>query len=196
MVNYSRIFQHNRRWAKHMKEKNPGFFKRHFRAQNPDFLYIGCADSRISIEKLMGVDIGEVFVHRNIANIVSADDENALAVIQYAVEVLKVQHIVVSGHTGCGGIKASLSGEYGGAIDPWLKKIKKVYDKHEIQLTQIHEEQKMLDEYSRLNIIEQCRNLMQLDCVKKSIEENGYPMIHAWLYEMENGHLVDLGWNT
>jgi carbonic anhydrase len=192
MINYKKIFKHNRAWAKDMRENNPGFFKKHFQKQQPDFLYIGCSDSRVSVEKLMGVDIGEVFVHRNIANIVSPDDENILAVIQYAVDVLKVKNIVVAGHTGCGGIKASLCEHSHGSMDRWLGKIKDVYIKNEAHLQKIENEPKMLDEFSRINVIEQCHHLAKLPCVLESKIKTGYPQIHAWMYDTSNGHLIDL----
>lgn len=196
MVDYNKIFSHNKRWARRKRRLNPGFFRRHFSKQNPDFLYIGCSDSRVSVEKLMGVDIGEVFVHRNIANMVFKDDENVKAVIQYAVEVLKVEHIVVAGHTGCGGIKACLCEKTHGAMDNWLGKIKDVYIKHQDKLEIIDDEPKMLDEFSRLNALEQCQNIADLPCVKKSIILTGFPKIHAWMYDMSNGNLSDLGFTA
>lgn len=192
MVDYNSVFAHNRKWAKEMKEKNPEFFEKHFSSQNPDFLYIGCSDSRVSVEKLMGIDIGEVFVHRNIANMVSADDNNIMAVIQFAVEVLKVKNIIVAGHTGCGGIKASLGEKSQGAMNEWLKKIKQVYHKHEDILSNIPDEDKMLDEFSRFNVMEQCKTIAGFPCVQESIKKTGFPTIHAWLYEMKDGHLIDL----
>lgn len=192
MVDYNSVFEHNRKWSKEMKEKNPEFFRKHFSSQNPDFLYIGCSDSRVSVEKLMGVDIGEVFVHRNIANMVSADDANIMAVIQYAVEVLKVKNIVVAGHTGCGGIKASFCEKSQGAMDEWLGKIKSVYQQHKDYLVSIPEEEKMLDEFSRLNVMDQCRTISNFPCVQESQKKTGFPIIHAWLYEMKDGHLTDL----
>lgn len=192
MVDYNSIFEHNRKWAEEMKKENPEFFEKHFSSQNPDFLYIGCSDSRVSVEKLMGVDIGEVFVHRNIANIVSPEDSNIMAVIQFAVEVLKVKNIVVAGHTGCGGIKASLGEKSQGAMDVWLQKIKTVYTKHQDFLEDIKDEQSRLDEFSRMNVMEQCKTISNLPCVKESIAKRGFPEIHAWLYEMKDGHLVDL----
>ena len=196
MVDYNKIFSHNRRWARRKRTLNPGFFKKHFTKQKPDFLYIGCSDSRVSIEKLMGVDIGEVFVHRNIANIVSPDDDNVKAVIQYAVDVLKVEHIVVAGHTGCGGIKASLGEEQKGAIGTWLQNIKSVYVKHKSELELFENEPEMLDEFSKLNALEQCKNILSLPCVTKSKEKTGFPIIHAWIYNMANGHLNDLGFEA
>ena len=192
MVDYNSVFEHNRKWSKEMKEKNPEFFEKHFSSQNPDFLYIGCSDSRVSVEKLMGVDIGEVFVHRNIANMVSADDNNIMAVIQFAVEVLKVKNIVVAGHTGCGGIKASMCEKSQGAMDVWLNKIKLVYNRHKEYLVTIPEDEKMLDEFSRLNVMEQCRTISGFSCVQESQKKTGYPLIHDWLYEMKDGHLTDL----
>lgn len=192
MVDYNSIFEHNKKWAAEMKKENPGFFEKHFSSQNPDFLYIGCSDSRVSVEKLMGVDIGEVFVHRNIANMVSPDDMNIMAVIQFAVKVLKVKNIVVAGHTGCGGIKASLNERSHGPMGEWLKNIKKIYDKHQHFLENIDQEEDRLDEFSRLSVMEQCKTISEIPCVKKSIEKNGFPVIHAWLYEMKDGHLVDL----
>jgi carbonic anhydrase len=189
---YDRIFLQNREWADDKKKKDRSFFKAHFQEQDPHFLYIGCSDSRVPIGDLTGMDIGDIFVHRNIANVVSLDDENIMAVLQYGVEVLQIKHLVVSGHHGCGGVIAANSGKHYGKMDSWLEKIRNVRLKHAEELdaiSDINEENDLLAEY---NVIAQCENLMQIDFIRKSYQENGYPMVHAWVYDMRTGLLHDM----
>jgi len=189
---YDRIFQKNREWADGKKKKYRSFFKDHFKEQEPYFLYIGCSDSRVAVGDLTGMDIGDIFVHRNIANVVSLQDENIMAVLQYGVEYLKIKHIVVSGHYGCGGVIAANSGKHYGKMDGWLDKIRSVRLKHAVELdgiSDLNAENDMLAEY---NVIAQCENLMQIDFIRKSYEENGFPMVHGWVYDMRTGLLRDL----
>lgn len=189
---YDRIFQQNREWAEDKKKQDRSFFKAHFKEQDPHFLYIGCSDSRVAIGDLTGMDIGEIFVHRNIANVVSLDDENILAVLQYGVEVLKIKHVVVSGHHGCGGVIAANSGEHYGRMDPWLDKIRIVRQKHAIELDAIQSKDKENDVLAEYNVLAQCENLMKIDCIKNSYLEHGFPMVHAWIYDMRSGLLHDM----
>lgn len=189
---YDRIFQQNREWAEDKKKQDRSFFKAHFKEQDPHFLYIGCSDSRVAIGDLTGMDIGEIFVHRNIANVVSLNDENILAVLQYGVEVLKIKHVVVSGHHGCGGVIAANSGEHYGRMDPWLDKIRIVRQKHAIELDAINCKDKENDLLAEYNVIAQCENLMKIDCIKNSYLEHGFPMVHAWIYDMRSGLLHDM----
>lgn len=189
---YDRIFQQNREWADDKKKKNRYFFKDHFKEQEPHFLYIGCSDSRVAIGDLTGMDIGDIFVHRNIANVVSLEDENIMAVLQYGVEYLKIKHIVVSGHHGCGGVIAANSGNHYGKMDSWLDKIRNVRLKHAVELDEISDLNIANDLLAEYNVMAQCENLMQIDFIRKSYEENGFPMVHAWVYDMRTGLLHDM----
>ena len=189
---YDRIFQQNRDWAADKKKKNRSFFKAHFKDQDPHFLYIGCSDSRVAIGDLTGMDIGDIFVHRNIANVVSLKDENVMAVLQYGVEVLQIKHIVVSGHHGCGGIVAANSGKHYGKMDTWLDHIRKVRVNSAEELDAITNIDEQNDRLAELNVFAQCENLMKIDFIRTSYEENGYPMVHAWVYDMRTGLLHDM----
>ncbi len=189
---YDRIFQQNREWAANKKKQDRSFFKSHFKGQDPHFLYIGCSDSRVPIGDLTGLDIGDIFVHRNIANVVSQDDKNIMAVLQYGVEVLKIKHIVVSGHHGCGGVTAANSGKYYGQMDSWLDKIREVRLKYSVELDPISDKTKENDKLAEYNVIAQCENLMNIDFIRKSYEKNGFPLVHAWIYDMRSGLLHDM----
>jgi carbonic anhydrase len=189
---YDRIFQQNREWAADKKKQDRSFFKAHFKEQDPHFLYIGCSDSRVAIGDLTGLDIGDIFVHRNIANVVSQDDKNIMAVLQYGVEFLKIKHIVVSGHHGCGGVIAANSGNHYGQMDSWLDSIREVRLKHAKELDFIPNKTKENDKLAELNVTAQCENLMNIDFIRKSYEENGYPKVHAWIYDMRSGLLHDM----
>lgn len=189
---YDRIFQQNREWAADKKKHDRSFFKSHFKEQDPHFLYIGCSDSRVPIGDLTGLDIGDIFVHRNIANVVSEDDKNIMAVLQYGVEVLKIKHIVVSGHHGCGGVNAANSGKHYGKMDPWLDNIRNVRLKHAKDLDLISDKTQENDTLAELNVTAQCENLMNIDFIRKSYTEHGFPMVHAWIYDMRSGLLHDM----
>lgn len=189
---YDRIFQQNRDWAADKKKHDRSFFKSHFKEQDPHFLYIGCSDSRVPIGDLTGLDIGDIFVHRNIANVVSQDDKNIMAVLQYGVEVLKIKHIVVSGHHGCGGVIAANSGKHYGQMDPWLDTIRKVRLKHAKELDLISDKTKENDALAEFNVMAQCENLMNIDFIRKSYKEHGFPRVHAWIYDMRSGLLHDM----
>ncbi len=189
---YDRIFEQNREWANDKKKRNRSFFKAHFKEQDPHFLYIGCSDSRVPIGDLTGMDIGDIFVHRNIANMVSSEDKNIMAVLQYGVEVLDIKHIVVSGHHGCGGVIAANSHKNYGNMDSWLEPIREVRRMHADELNvvkDISEENNLLAEY---NVMAQCENLMKIDLIRDSYIENGFPMVHAWIYDMRTGLLHDM----
>jgi carbonic anhydrase len=189
---YDRIFLQNREWAADKKKGNRSFFKAHFKEQDPHFLYIGCSDSRVPIGDLTGLDIGDIFVHRNIANVVSQDDKNIMAVLQYGVEVLKIKHIVVSGHHGCGGVTAANSGKYYGQMDSWLDKIREVRMKYSAELDPISDKTKENDKLAEFNVLAQCENLMNIDFIRKSYQENGFPIVHAWIYDMRSGFLHEM----
>jgi len=189
---YNRIFQQNRDWADSKKQMDRQFFKAHFKEQDPHFLYIGCSDSRVPIGDLTGLDIGDIFVHRNIANVVSPEDANVMAVLQYGVEVLNIKHIVVSGHHGCGGVAAANSGKHYGKMDSWLDNIRQVRIKHAATLDAIDDEMVQNDKLSEFNVLEQCRTLLKIDFIRERYLGKGYPLIHAWIYDMRTGLLHDM----
>lgn len=186
---YDKIFELNRQWVESKDEK---FFENFYNEQNPDFLYIGCSDSRVPAETITGLDVGDLFVHRNIANVVSNNDLNTMSIIQYAVEHLKVKHIIVCGHYGCGGVKASMQQESYGLLDSWLKNIRDVYRHHFNEMKLIVDDDKKYDRLVELNVIEQAENVIKTSYVQKSYIENGYPTVHGWVYDMKNGKLNDM----
>lgn len=192
MNKYDEIFEYNKKWVAERTASDEDFFKNLYKEQNPDFLYIGCSDSRVPANVITGLDMGDLFVHRNIANVVTNADINILSVLQYAVEVLKVKHIVVCGHYGCGGVKAAMQGKSFGLIDNWLREIRDVYRIHSSELKDIKNEDERFDRLVELNVIEQCINVIKTSILQKSYLENGFPTVHGWVYDMKNGLLKDL----
>jgi len=189
---YRSIFENNRRWVAEKRARDPDFFTRLAQGQSPDFLYIGCADSRVPANEIMGLAPGEVFVHRNIANLVVNIDVNANSVIQFAVEHLDVQHIVVCGHYGCGGVKAAMQSEDLGLLNGWLREVRDVYRLHQKELDAIADERARFDRLVELNVHEQCVNVIKTAWVQKSYRRRGFPRVHGWVYQLEEGLLRDL----
>lgn len=188
---YDAVFENNRKWVKEVGAKDPEFFVKLAKEQNPDFLYIGCADSRVPANVIMGVEPGNVFVHRNIANLVLHTDLNAQSVIEYAVTHLQVKHIVVCGHYGCGGVKAAMQSADLGVLNPWLREIRDVYRLHQDSLDTMDEEQRYRH-LIELNVREQCVNVIKTAAVQKSWLLNKFPSVHGWCYDLGNGLLKDL----
>ena len=186
------LFENNRAWAEHMLEHDPAFFERLSHQQSPEYLWIGCSDSRVPANEIIGLLPGEVFVHRNVANIVVHTDLNCLSVIQYAVEVLEVKHIIVCGHYGCGGVKAALQNHELGLIDNWLRNIKDIYQRHEGELDQLPNEVERADRLCELNVIEQVYNVANTTIVQKAWTQGQQLAIHGWIYGLKNGLLKDL----
>ncbi|MBS1550280.1 MAG: carbonic anhydrase [Bacteroidetes bacterium] len=189
---YEQIFENNKKWVENKLNEDQDFFKKLASGQSPEYLYIGCSDSRVTSEELMGLKPGEVFVHRNIANIVNTLDMNSTAVIQYAVEHLKVKHIIVCGHYGCGGVKAAMTPEDFGLMNPWLRTIRDVYRLHQEELNQITDEHKKYDRLVELNVQEQCINIIKMACVQERYLLDHYPIVHGWVFDMKSGKLIDL----
>lgn len=189
---YEEIFKNNRRWIESKLKENKDFFKELAEAQNPEFLYIGCSDSRVTAEELMGVKPGQVFVHRNIANVVNAIDMNVASVIQYAVEHLRVKHIVICGHYHCGGVKSAMTAQDLGLLNPWLRNIRDVYRLHQDELDAIEDENRRYDRLVELNVQEQCINVIKTAAVQKRYIEEGVPWVHGWVFDLKNGKLIDL----
>jgi len=192
MSSIQHLFENNQKWAEKVKAENPDFFKDLSAQQNPDYLWIGCSDSRVPANELLGMQPGEVFVHRNIANQVVHSDLNCLSVIQFAVEALKVKHIIVCGHIGCGGIKASLEDESHGLIDNWLNHIKNVYRFHKERLDAIESESEKLDLLCELNVIEQVGNVCNTTVLRDAWARGQEVKVHGFIYNLRDGILKDL----
>jgi carbonic anhydrase len=194
-MNFQRIFENNQRWIAEKLAVNPEYFKNLAQGQHPEFLYIGCSDSRVTAEDLMGVQPGEVFIHRNVANLVVSTDNNLNAVVQYAVEYLKVKHIIICGHYECGGVKAALNPSDMGQLNSWLQTLRDVYRFHQHELDQIEDKQEKFDRLVELNVHEQCINVVKIDHVQRSWYKTGFPKIHGWVFDVRTGRLKDLGIN-
>ncbi|HZW77008.1 MAG TPA: carbonic anhydrase [Flavobacteriaceae bacterium] len=185
------IFQNNQKWMNDKLGKDPEYFKNLSNGQHPDILYIGCSDSRITAEEIMGVQPGDVFVMRNISNMVSNIDLSAMSVINYAVSVLKVKHIVICGHYGCGGVKAAMQSEDLGILNPWLRNIRDVYRLHREELNAITDEDQKYRRLVELNVQEQCVNVIKTADVQLAVRK-GTLAIHGWVMDMYTGKLIDL----
>ena len=188
----SKLFENNKKWAENIKESKPNFFKRLSKQQKPKYLWIGCSDSRVPATEIVGLDPGEIFVHRNIANLVVHTDLNCLSVIQYAVDVLKVKHIIVGGHYGCGGIISALKSEEYGLIDNWLRHIRDVYRLYQAEIDALKTDREKEDLLCELNIKEQVKNLCHTSIVQGAWKSGQSLSVHGWIYSIEDGILRDL----
>ena len=192
MNKLSSLFENNERWAQRITQDDPSFFKKLSQQQSPAYLWIGCSDSRVPANEIVGLLPGELFVHRNVANLIVHTDLNCLSVIQYAVEVLGVAHIIVCGHYGCGGVQAADQKRKLGLIDNWLRHIQDVMLKHEPLLKAIDDQEQRIQKICELNIIEQAKNVCQTTIVQNAWEKGKEITVHAWVYGLENGLLRDL----
>lgn len=186
------IFEANRKWVAEQTDKDPDFFTHLKNEQNPDYLYIGCSDSRVHANEIMGLQPGQVFVHRNIANMVINTDLNALSVINYGVEYLDVKYIIVCGHYNCGGVKAAMQNLDYGILNPWLRCVRDVYRLHQEELDAIENQNERYKRFVEINTYEQCLNVIKTAEVQKSYYKKGYPIVIGWIYDLENGMLKDL----
>lgn len=187
MKAYERLLLENKAWAAEKLQDDPEFFSRLSHLQTPEFLWIGCSDSRVPANEITGTQPGEIFVHRNIANMVVHTDLNLLSVLQYAVEVLHVKHIIVCGHYGCGGVKAALTQHNFGIINKWLRNIKDVYRIHRDEVDSLKTNDERVDKLIELNVQEQVMNLAKTSIVQKAWKNQHYPHLHGWVYSIENG---------
>jgi len=188
------LFESNKKWAKKITKSDPTFFDRLSKQQNPKYLWIGCSDSRVPANEICGLDPGEMFVHRNVANLVVHSDFNCLSVVQFAVEVLKVTDIIVCGHYGCGGVRAALSRESLGLIDNWLRYIKILYARNSEELDKLeYNPEKQLDRLTEINIIKQVANLSYTTIVQDAWKRGQELNLHGWVYSLKDGLLKDLG---
>lgn len=194
-MHFEHIFENNEQWIAEKLAADPDYFRKLSQGQQPEFLYIGCSDSRVTAEDLMGVQPGEVFIHRNIANQVIATDNNVNSVVQYAVEHLKVKHIIVCGHYECGGVKAALHPSDMGQLNSWLQTLRDVYRLHRKEMDSIADDQQRFDRLVELNVREQCINIIKTDHVQRSWYKTGYPKVHGWVFDVKTGKLIDLKLN-
>jgi carbonic anhydrase len=188
----NQLFENNRAWATRVADENPGFFARLSAQQSPEFLWIGCADSRVPANEIVGLLPGELFVHRNVANLVVHTDLNCLSVLQFAVDVLKVRHVIVCGHYGCGGVRAALRRDRLGLIDNWLRHVQDVAEQHQTILDAIPEEAARANRLSELNVIEQARHVCQTTIVQDAWTRGQTLAVHGWIYGLQDGRLRDL----
>ena len=191
-TSYDEIFENNRKWAEQKLRAEPDFFDKLSLDQTPEYLYIGCSDSRVSAEEMMGMAPGQVFVHRNIANLVNTVDLNASSVVKYAVEQLHVKHIIVCGHYNCGGIKAAMQPLDLGLLNPWLRNIRDVYRLHREALDAITDSQMRYNRLVGLNVQEQCINIIKMASVQKRYIREHFPVVHGWVFDLHTGHIKDL----
>ena len=191
MDNIEQIFANNKLWVAEKLSSDPAYFDKLSKGQSPEFLYIGCSDSRVTAEDLMGVQPGEVFIHRNIANMVISIDLNVMSVLNYAVRHLKVNHIIVCGHYACGGVKAAMQSEDMGLLNPWLRNIRDVYRLHKDELNAIADEESRYNRLIELNVQEQCVNLIKTAAVQQAYKERNL-QVHGWVFDIHTGKLIDL----
>jgi len=192
MNKIAEIFENNKKWAKRVHDADPQFFYKLSQLQKPEILWIGCADSRVPANQIIDLPPGDVFVHRNIANVIVHTDLNALSVIQYAVDVLEVKHIIVCGHYGCGGVKASMSETPHGLIDNWLRHLKDVARFHEDELHSISDEEARFARLCELNVQEQVNNVLNTTVVRAALDRGADLQVHAWIYDLKDGLIRDL----
>jgi carbonic anhydrase len=193
MSSLRHLFENNRRWADRITGEDPAFFKRLSGIQTPEYLWIGCADSRVPANEIVDLLPGEMFVHRNVANIVVHTDLNCLSVMQFAVDVLKVKHIIVVGHYGCGGVQAAFERRRLGLIDNWLRHIQDVHGRHRDKIAAIQGSREQADRLCELNVVEQVANVCQTSIVIDAWERGQQLSVHGWIYGLRDGHIRDLG---
>jgi carbonic anhydrase len=194
-MTYEEIFINNRKWSESKRRGDPGFFRKLATGQRPEFLFIGCSDSRVTAEEMMGAGPGDIFIHRNIANLVPNNDLCSAAVVEYSIKHLRVKHIIVCGHYACGGVKAAMEAKDLGILNPWLRNIRDVYRLHHDELRAIADEDARYDRLVELNIQEQCLNVIKMASWQKSFLETGEPEVHGWVFDVKSGRLIDLDIN-
>jgi carbonic anhydrase len=193
MKDLKRLLDQNRTWAESIKATDPEFFQKLAKQQNPRYLWIGCSDSRVPATQLVDLAPGDMFVHRNVANVVDHTDFNCLSVMQYAVDVLKVEHIIVCGHHSCGGVKAAMDNLQLGLIDNWLRHVQDVLHEHEELLAKVTDEDERLERLCELNVIEQVLNVGRTTIVQNAWQRGQELAVHGWIYDLQDGLLRDLG---
>ena len=193
MQTLKRLFDNNRAWAARIQQEDPGFFAKLAAQQGPEYLWIGCSDSRVPANQIIGLLPGEVFVHRNIANVVVHADLNCLSVLQFAVDVLKVRHVIVCGHYGCGGVRAAYEDDRLGLVDNWLRHVQDVAQKHRVALDRVSPEAGRIDRLCELNVIEQVANVCQTTVLQDAWSRGQDVTVHGWVYGLADGLLREIG---
>jgi|TARA_B110000902_G_C14286837_1_gene579172 carbonic anhydrase len=191
MSDITQLLENNRQWSEDQKNADPDFFNKLSERQKPEYLWIGCSDSRVPANQIVGLIPGDIFVHRNVANLVVHTDFNCLSVLQYAVDVLKVKHVIICGHYGCGGIEAALQDKQLGLIDNWLGHIKDIAHKHRAELSGLNEHDRSA-RLCELNVSEQADNVKRSSIVKEALKRGQSLQVHSWIYSLRNGRLKDL----
>jgi carbonic anhydrase len=186
------LFDNNRKWALKISRMDPSFFSTLAQQQNPEFLWIGCSDSRVPANEIIGLRPGELFVHRNVANLVIHTDMNCLSVLQYAVEILKVRHIIVCGHYGCGGVRAALETNPHGLIDNWLRHIRDIHQRRSAELSSLPSMEERINRLCELNVIEQVKNVGNSTILQDAWQKGQKVTIHGWIYAISDGLLKDM----
>jgi carbonic anhydrase len=187
------LFKNNQEWVKKNIQEDPEYFERLANQQTPEYLWIGCSDSRVPANQVIGLAPGEIFVHRNIANVIAHSDLNALSVIQFAIDLLKVKHIIVVGHYGCSGVRAAMENIRVGLADNWIRHVKDVEDKHGQYLGKVLDRQEKLDYLCELNVVEQVSNVCQSTIVQDAWQRGQSLTVHGWIYGLQDGYARDLG---
>jgi carbonic anhydrase len=188
----STLLANNRAWAAERTRHDPHFFERLCGLQAPEYLWIGCADSRVPANEIVGLAPGELFVHRNIANVVSPDDTNCVAVLQYAIETLKVKHVIVCGHYGCGGVEAALGGSLDGSLDRWIQHVREVRSRHILELEHVADHESRWRKLCELNVVDQVRSVCRVEAVRSAWRREQLLSVHGWIYDLRDGLLQDL----
>ncbi|WP_245602348.1 carbonate dehydratase [Fodinicurvata fenggangensis] len=192
-VMISQLIENNRRWAEERSRQDPDYFPRLSRQQAPEYLWIGCADSRVPANEIVNLDPGELFVHRNVANLVVSSDLNCLSVLQFAVEVLKVRHVIVCGHYGCGGVRAAMEKKQFGLIDNWLWPLRSLHARHQEELQNLNNEDARVDRLCELNVMSQALNVARTPIIQNAWHRRQSVKVHSWIYGLKNGLVTDLG---
>lgn len=192
MNDIEKLLEQNRAWSEAIHQRDPDFFSRLSRQQNPDYLWIGCSDSRVPANQIIDLPPGEVFVHRNVANILHHNDMNALSVVQFAVDVLKVKHIMIVGHYGCGGVRAAITGSECGIVDYWLHSVRELYSRHRNELSSLPLDEQV-DRMCELNVKNQVSTLTQTKIIQRAWLRDQPLSVHGWVYGLSDGRVTDLG---
>lgn len=192
MTTVSQLFEHNRAWAAGIRAASPDFFARLAVQQDPDFLWIGCSDSRVPANEIIGLRPGELFVHRNVANQVMSSDKNSLSVLAYAVDALKVEHVIVCGHYGCGGIQAAAEDSAEGVVREWLSPVRQLYERNRVDLEGMTDDAERMRALCRLNVVDQVIHVGATETLQKAWQAGSTLTVHGWIYDLEDGELVDL----
>jgi carbonic anhydrase len=190
---YKSLLEGNKIWVQKRLDQDPHYFEKLSKGQSPQFLWIGCSDSRVPANEITNTQSGDIFVHRNIANMVVHSDMNMLSVLDYAVNILKVKHVIVCGHYGCGGVKAAMQNEQFGLVDNWLRFIKDVYRTHSEELDSIEDEEEKFNRFVELNVIEQVMDLTKTTIIQNAWSQRNEPKVHGWVYSLKTGLIKDLG---